>query len=39
MMRSLNCSDVGIDEDGVDVGFFESLDSLRTCVVRNESHQ
>ena len=38
MMRSLDCSDVGIDENGVDVGFFKSLDSLRTCVERNESH-
>jgi len=39
MMRSLNGSDVGVDEDSVDVGFFKGLDSLRTCVLQKGSRQ
>jgi hypothetical protein len=36
-MRSLDSSDVGIDENGVDVGLFKSLDSLRTFVEKKKS--
>lgn len=28
----LNSSDIGVNEDGSDIGFFQSLESLRSCI-------
>lgn len=28
----LNSSDIGINEDGSNIGFFQSLESLRSCI-------